>query len=208
MDTSVSSETRPARRERSRLLLGTAVVGVTLVGLSSLVTGAFFTDSDSVGANTFTTGTVALGVSPATAAITLTGMAPGDAVTAPITVSNNGSLALRYAVTSTTDGTDNNFLAAQLQMTIKTGVTTCTNAGFSGSGSAVYGPGVLGSTTGTNVVGNPAQGAQAGDRTVAAGGNETLCVQVTLPTSTGNTYQGKTTTATFAFNSEQTANNP
>jgi spore coat-associated protein N len=196
------------RRERRRLLVGLLVVAVALAGLTTVVTGAFFTGTQSVTGNTFSTGTVDVGVSPAATALTFSAMAPGDTVTAPLTVSNTGTLAQRYAVLSTTDATDANFLAAQLQMTIKSGVTTCTTAGFTATGTVLYGPGVLGSTTGTKVIGDAAQGAQTGDRTLAAGSSEVLCAQVTLPTSTGNAYQNATTTATLRFDAEQTTNNP
>ena len=167
-------------------------------------TGAIFTDTQSVGANTFSTGTVIIGSSPTSALVTYSGMAPGDKVTNPITVSNDGSLQLRYAVQSTTT---EDVLAAQLDMTVKTGVTTCTNAGFGTAGSAIYGPGDLGNTTPVNVVGDPTQGAQAGDRSLAAAGSEVLCIQVELPLSATNAAQGVTSTATLDFISEQTANN-
>jgi hypothetical protein len=196
------------RRERRRLLVGLLVVAVALAGLTTVVTGAFFTGTQSVTGNTFSTGTVKIGVSPASAALTVGTMAPGDSVTAPLTVSNTGSLAQRYAVLSTTDATDADFLAAQLQMTVKSGVTTCTTAGFTATGTVVYGPGVLGSTGGTKVIGDAAQGAQAGDRSLAAGASEVLCAQVTLPTATGNAYQNATTTAVLRFDAEQTTNNP
>jgi spore coat-associated protein N len=194
--------------ERRRLILALIVVAVALVGVTSAVTGAFFTDTKSITANTFTTGTVKLGVGPTSAAITFANMAPGDTVTSPITVSNTGSLSERYAVLSTSDVTDANFLAAQLQMTIKSGVTTCTTGGFTATGAVIYNAGVLGSTAGSKVIGDAAQGAQAGDRVLASGTSETLCVQVTLPMATGNAYQGATTTDTLKFDSEQTANNP
>jgi hypothetical protein len=196
------------RRERRRLLVGLLVVAVALAGLTTVVTGAFFTGTQSVTGNTFSTGTVKLGVSPSSAALTFSTMAPGDSVTAPLTVSNTGTLGQRYAVLSTTDATDADFLAAQLQMTIKSGVTTCTTAGFAATGSVLFGPGVLGSTTGTKVIGDAAQGAQAGDRSLAAGASEVLCAQVTLPTATGNAYQNAATTATLRFDAEQTTNNP
>ena len=196
------------RPERVRLVTGLFIVALCVLGTTSVVTGAFFTDTQSITGNTFTTGTVKLGTSPTTAALTLSGMAPGDVVTAPITVSNSGTLSERYSVLSTTDATDANFLAAQLQLTIKTGVTTCTTAGFGATGTSVYGAGVLGSTAGTKAIGDAAQGAQAGDRTLAAAASEVLCAQVTLPAATGNPYQNKTTTATLRFDSEQTTNNP
>jgi spore coat-associated protein N len=200
--------TTPPNGDRRRLILSVVSLGIALGGFATVFTGAYFTDAKTIPSNVFTTGTVILGVTPASAALTLPNMAPGDTVTAPLTVSNTGTLAERYSVLSTSDATDANFLAAALQMQIKTGVTTCTTAGFAATGTSVYGPGVLGSTTGTKVLGDAAQGNQAGDRSLSATTNEVLCAQVTLPAATGNTYQNKTTTATLLFNSEQTANNP
>ena len=188
----------------NKLLLfgvGFAVVGGVL-GSRGL---AVFTSTANVGSNTFTTGTVSLTTSPTTALVTFSNMAPGDVVTAPITVTNAGSLALRYALTSTTT---ENVLATQLALTIKSGVTTCTNAGFSASGTVAYGAGALGNTTAVNAIGDPAQGAQTGDRTLAAAANEVLCFNVSLPLASGNTFQGLTSTATFSFQGEQTTNNP
>lgn len=189
----------------ARKLLATVAVLAAFAALLSLSVLALFTDTASVPANTFSTGTVDISTSPASALVTFNNMAPGDQVTNPITVSNAGTLELRYAVTSTTTEAT---LAAQLDLTIKSGVTTCTNAGFGVDGTVLYGPADLGSTAGINVIGNPAQGAQAGDRTLAASANEVLCFNVSLPSSTGNAFQGLTTTATFAFQAEQTKNNP
>ena len=183
------------------VLLGIGLLS-SAAGLASL---AVFTSTASVGGNTFTTGTVTISTAPASALVTLSNMAPGDQVTNPITVTNAGSLALRYAITSTTT---ENVLAGQLSLTVKSGVTTCTNAGFGSSGTVIYGAGVLGNTTAVNLVGNPAQGAQAGDRTLAASANEVLCFNVSLPLATGNGFQNLTSTATFAFQAEQTTNNP
>lgn len=188
---------------RRTILIGLLAIGVLVVAIG-LGTGAIFSDTQEVDANTFSTGTVDISTNPTTALVTFSDMAPGDQATNPITVTNSGSLELRYAVTSTTT---EDTLAAQLDLTIKSGVTTCTNAGFSVDGTVIYTTGDLGSTTGVNVIGDPTQGAQAGDRTSAASGSETLCFNVSLPSSTGNSFQGLTTTATFNFQAEQTANN-
>ena len=107
---------------------------------------------------------------------------------------------------STTDARDANFLAAQLDLTIKTGVRTCDNTGFALTGTAVYGAAALGSVAGAKVIGDSATGAQAGDRTLAAKGSEVLCAQILLPLNTGSTYQARTTTATLHFNAEQIIN--
>ena len=185
------------------IFMGLLAIGVLVVGVG-VGTGAIFTDSQSVDANTFSTGTVDIATSPTTALVTFSDMAPGDQVTNPITVTNSGSLELRYAVTSTTD---EDTLAAQLDLTIKSGVTTCTNAGFGTDGTVIYGPDDLGSTAGINVIGNPLQGDQGADRTLAASGNEVLCFNVSLPLDTGDAFQNTTTTATFNFQAEQTKNN-
>jgi len=56
--------------------------------------------------------------------------------------------------------------------------------------------------------GDPAQGAQAGDRVLAAGADEVLCFRIALPIGSGNAFQDAATSATFTFSAEQTANNP
>src|SRR3990172_4997001 len=187
----------------NRILGAAAVIGLVgaFFGSGGL---AVFTDTQSVGSNTFTTGTVDISSSPTTALVTFSAMAPGDQVTAPITVNNAGTMQFRYAVTSTTT---ENVLAAELDMTIKSGVTTCTTGGFSADGTVVYATGDLGSTAGVNVIGNPAQGTHAGDRVLAASASEILCFNVSLPLGATNASQGLTSTATLAFAAEQTANN-
>jgi spore coat-associated protein N len=205
MESHVKSADRGrSREERNRMAKAATVFALALLTGIVLVTGAIFTSTASIGANTFTTGTVTLTTSPTTALVTFTGMAPGDQVTAPVAVNNTGSLQLRYAVTSTTT---ENVLASQLQLTVKSGVTTCTNAAYAASGTVLYNALVLGNTTAVNVVGDPTQGAQAGDRTLNAGASENLCFHVSLPLASGNAFQNLTTTATFAFIGEQTANN-
>ncbi|CAG0969385.1 spore coat-associated protein N [Anaerolineae bacterium] len=181
----------------------TLLVVAGILATFGLLASAYFTAQATVSNNTFTTGTLNLTVAPTTAALTFSNMAPGDAVTAPITVTNSGSLALRYAMTNSSTNTDNKNLAAQMTLAIKSGVTACTNSGFAASGTSVYG-GSLGSAS----FGDPATGSQVGDRTLAALANEALCFQATLPSNSGNAYQGATTTTTFTFDAEQTANNP
>ena len=191
----------------SRILLVLLFVGVVAASLG-VASNAIWTDSQDVDANVFSTGTIDISTNPTTALVTFSGMAPGDEVTNDITVTNAGSLQLRYAVTSTTT---ENTLAAQLDLTIwdeaeeGDGGTDCNSTP---PANKLYGPGNLGSTTpGTNVVGDPTQGGDTGDRTLAASADEVLCFNVELPTSTGDAFQGLNTTATFVFAAEQTANN-
>jgi spore coat-associated protein N len=195
------------RRRRRRLIAAIAVAGLSLVTLGTLTTGALFTDSQDLGANSFTTGTLVLGLTPTTALFSVANMAPGDTVSKPLTVTDAGTLGLRYAVTGSATNPDGKALNAQLQFTVYSAVSAanCT-AGAFGGGTVLYGPAALGASS--PVFGNPAQGNQPGDRTLAAAASEPLCFVATLPLSTDNTFQAATTTVSFTFDAEQTKNNP
>jgi hypothetical protein len=191
-------------RNRRRFRNSMVILLISAGSVGTLLASAVFTDTQSIGGNTFSTGTIDISSSPTTALATYSAMAPGDKVTSPITITNNGSLQLRYAVTSTTT---ENVLASQLDLVVKSGVTTCSNAGFGADGTVLYAAGDLGATGTTALIGDASQGAQAGDRTLDAGAHEVLCFQVSLPTGSSNSFQGLSDTATFAFLAEQTANN-
>lgn len=197
-----TSHLQKNRSNPVKALLSVAVVlvGLAMIAVTSL---ALFTDSATVPANAFNTGTIDINTAPTTAVVTMSGMTPGDQVTAPLTVSNDGSLDLRYAVTSTTT---EDVLAAELVFTVKVGVVSCTDANWQATGTTLY-AGVLGSSGGTAVFGNPATGAQAGDRTLSTGASETLCLNVSLPVGT-TSGAGLSTTATLTFQAEQIDNNP
>ena len=205
--TATTTTTVPTERRRggngNRILASIAILAVagSIFAFGSL---ALFSDQETVTGNAFSTGTIDLVATPATAVVTASDMAPGDQVTAALDVANSGTLEFRYSASSTTT---EDTLASQLVLTVKSGVTTCDDANWSADGSVLY-SGALGSTGGTAVLGDPTQGAQAGDRVLAAGANEALCFNVTLPLATGNSAQGTSTTATFTFDAEQTANNP
>ncbi|MDG0868146.1 TasA family protein [Candidatus Lucifugimonas marina] len=187
-----------------KVMMTAAMMGAAVLSMTAGVTGAVFTSSSSVGSNNFTTGSVDISALPASSVFSVGAMAPGDVVTASIDVTNSGTLQQRYSVTSTsTEDT----LAAQLDLAVKTGVSSCDNSGFGVDGTFLYGPADSGSTTTTNVVGDPTQGGDAGDRTLAATASEVLCFQISLPASTSAAFQGTSTALTFDFQAEQTANN-
>lgn len=202
----------PARRRvtASILVLLLAVASLA-VGLS----GAIFTDSQSVGGNTFTTGTIDISASPSSAILTASNMAPGDRSTGSVTVTNNGSLELRYAVQRSATNTDSKALRDVLRLRIGLRVGgSCDFPYYNADGTTttlsddtqLY-EGLGFPASATNTVGDTTQGNQTGDRTLSASASEVLCMSVGLPTSAGNSVQNATTTATFDFVAEQTANN-
>jgi predicted ribosomally synthesized peptide with SipW-like signal peptide len=204
MNDNMQSVKEEVHHKRGTKILATIAILLVAGTVFSVASLALFTDQETVAGNAFSTGTVDLLATPATAVVTAAAMAPGDQVTAPLDIANSGTLELRYSAVSATTLDP---LAAQLVLTVKTGVTSCDDANWAATGIAIYN-GILGSTATIPLFGSSAQGTQAGDRVLAAGASEVICVNVTLPLATGNATQGLTTTATFTFDAEQTSNNP
>jgi hypothetical protein len=198
-----NTPTKRQHRRRRRGLLALLIAGAAIISVTgSIISLAIFTDTQQVTGNTFTTGTIDISVAPATALLSATTMMPGDTVNGSAVVTNAGTAQLRYSITGIATDADGKHLYQVLTITIRTLGTNC--ATFDGT--QLF-SGTVGIAT-TNLVGDPTQGGQVGDRTLNASANETLCFRATLPLGTGNGYQGATTTMTFTFDAEQTANNP
>ncbi|WP_323794305.1 TasA family protein, partial [Nocardioides sp.] len=192
----------PHRFRTKRLYVSLLAVGV-MGGAPWAFTHAIFTDEES-NASVLATGTLDISDSPQDAVITTLNMAPGDITTAPLTIANDGSLDLRYAMTTDVAGTseDAGLLSTTMKLRVREDVADCTDGGFGATGSNVY-AGALSDAA----FGDTTQGGQPGDRLLASGSDEVLCLQVELPVSAGNILQAEDTTATFTFFAEQTANN-
>jgi predicted ribosomally synthesized peptide with SipW-like signal peptide len=172
---------------------------LTLVSLGATASSlALFTSQTTNTGNTFTAGTIVLGTSPATALLTASALMPGDTINGTLVVSNTGTGALRYAMTSSSTNADSKNLRDQITLDVKTLGTNC--ATFDGTS-------LYSGSLNSSAFGNPAPGADTGDRALAAAASESLCFRATLPLATGNAYQGAATTTTFTFDAEQTANN-
>ena len=204
----MDQETVHDRRRRRRRLLALVVGALAVVSLGTAqLSLAVFTDQETV-PGTFSTGSVMLDdVKIDALTLTTAGMVPGDTVTDDVVVENDGSVQLRYALSTTSTNPDTKALRDVLTLTVKqidatTPGTPCDDF----DGTSVLAATVLGASGAG--FGSPAVGAQAGDRVLAAAANETLCFRVTLPSGTGNAYQAATTTTTFTFDAEQTSNNP
>jgi predicted ribosomally synthesized peptide with SipW-like signal peptide len=191
LDTALIERRRRRRRRGLVVLLLTFALTSLGAGLFSL---ALFTDTDASD-GTFTAGTIDINTTPVTL-FTVNSVMPGDTGSATLTVRNDGTAQLRYMMDSTATNTDGLGLRSVLNLTITAG--TCP-----GAGAPLYASTLQGAT-----FGNIAAGNQAGDRTLNAGATEDLCFAWDLPGTTGNAYQGATTTSTFTFRAEQTANNP
>lgn len=179
------------RSGRVRAVLGLGVVAV--LGFTGN-TFAFWTDSVSVAGTTFTAGTIDLKVndSDAPAAVTtltITNMVPGNTVAGLLTVKNAGTAPLKYSVATTATNPDSKALRDQLAIKL-----TSANAVTGTSPAATCGGTTYFSATTLNT------SLSGSNRLLAAaGGNETLCVQVSLSASAPTTVQGGTSVVQLVF---------
>jgi hypothetical protein len=130
--------------------------------------------------------------------IQVTGMLPGDEHHGALAVANVGADTLRYAMVSSSD-TDRHGLAAVLRATIRA----------EGSGCAAFNGALLfdGPLVGSGF-GDPTSGQQLGDRLLAAGLREHICVRVRLPIDAGNRFQRSATSMSFTVIAEHAAGTP
>jgi predicted ribosomally synthesized peptide with SipW-like signal peptide len=177
---------------RTRLILaGTALLGLVWAG-----TFAAFSDSGE-SESTFTAGTLDLLVGGdaddayAFTTIQMNNIEPGDVKYAPLTLSNPGTLPLRYSMSTSATNPDNKNLAGAL--TLEARVVADQDACDSG------GTGFNASQT-VAITSGPLSSAAISSRTLSAGGgSEVLCFKVALPSDAVNELQGATTVATFSF---------
>ena len=197
-------------KRKSTLLILVAALAVASIGIGA-VSLAVFTDTETVDA-TFTSGTITLDAAKVGALSLSLGdtWVPGDFVTGSVDVENDGTNPLRYSLsTTTTDGNSPNGepLSSALVIEVRpvdatTPVTKCNE--FDGV-PVLQAAEVLGAS---NVMfGSVSPTVGTGDVTVAPGATHVLCIRVSLPIATDDTFQGATSVTTFTFNAEQTQNN-
>jgi spore coat-associated protein N len=157
-----------------RRTLGALAVVLAAVGIT-VGSGASFTASAANPGNAFSTGTLVIANSPSTALLSVTGMKPGDTSSSTVDITNTGSLAL----------------LGQMQLTVlDCGAWTTTAPGCTTGTTSVYSGTVSGLTNST--LGNYAGGIKHRYKFTA-----------TLPSSTDDTYQGKTAQVDFAWSATQ-----
>jgi predicted ribosomally synthesized peptide with SipW-like signal peptide len=196
-------------KRRSVLLALGAVITVASIGIGA-VSMAVFTDTETVDA-TFTSGTIILDATKVDALDLALGdnWVPGDSVTGSVDVENDGTNPLRYSLNTTSTsvaGANGGVLNTALLVEVKTidattPVTKCNEF----DGTSLQASEALGAS---NIMfGSVSPTVGTGDRSVLAGATDVLCIRVSLPIATGDTFQGATAVTTFTFNAEQTENN-
>jgi predicted ribosomally synthesized peptide with SipW-like signal peptide len=91
---------------KTKMFMSMLVIALAaaLVGGATM---AWFTDTATNEANTFTAGNLDVAAGPQTYTVAINNMAPGDTINGSFTVTNTGTLNLKYKVTANTDGATN-----------------------------------------------------------------------------------------------------
>jgi len=229
---------RTALGSQNRLMVG--LVGLTVLGVaSSAYTLAVFTDQDATGADTIDAGRIQLDATKVAAFdISASNMVPGDEYYAGVVIEHlnetdaaltNGfaesdlRYSVDYAITNSVDGVDPDGAAGGkledvVTWEVKTmsAATACNDTNW-GAATAVIGADEVSARDGAgNFIGDKAQGADAGDRTLADGASEKLCFHVVFPDNSAgsydpqsqdNTYQGAKFDVELTVSAEQVRNN-
>ncbi|MCX6022681.1 MAG: SipW-dependent-type signal peptide-containing protein [Chloroflexi bacterium] len=213
-----------------RVLLALTLSTGLLTTQAGRGTLAYFTSSASSSDNQIIAGTLLVSVADADQAPTgsvsqsLYGVnfAPGSTLPGFLDVWNQGSLELRYSMT-TQDLTNAGFPAnvalddnlhvavGALPILVPTDPMPVCGPTY-GFGQQEVIPPSANMLLKNLVIGNPAQGGQPGDRTILPTLGERLCIYASLPLGDGsgvdNLMQAGATTFTFTVNAEQVINNP
>lgn len=211
-----------------RLGATAAIFALAGLGVSSLTTNALFTDRETTSGDLLT-GTVDLSLGGFSFTMPEGGLAPGSVVAQPVTVTNTGSLALRYAVSflaTASAGPDaanptNNADAGtpatgDLRTALRLDVFhVAAPEGCTADAALPADEGAAGTRTGlvvtdyTPILGNPAVGPHAGDSTLNGGGGaaETLCVRLAVDPAANNDFQNTAAHVELRFDAEQVVNN-
>lgn len=167
------------RRTLSALAVVLAAAGITAGS------GANFTSHSANPANAFSTGTLSIGNSQSSAILTASGIKPGQSASGTVDIENTGSLTGAFTLSTSNPSDSSPSILGQLDLRIEDcGAYSGTTAPVCGSGTVIHNGKV-------NAVGSVTLG------NFAASAKHRYKFDVTLPSSTGNTYQGKSGSIEF-----------
>ncbi|MET3963656.1 putative ribosomally synthesized peptide with SipW-like signal peptide [Marmoricola sp. OAE513] len=181
-----------------------ASLGLVL-GAAATGTYAYWSDSAAVAGSTITSGSIDLKVNGtagnrldndnAYTQLSFSNIVPGQSTAGVITVRNNGLSPLTYYAHGAASNADGKGLGAALVVKV-TGAATRT-----ASGSSFTCGGATLANTGTSFSNNLVS--STNPRQLAAGTEETLCIEATLPTGAATSLQNASTNVSFAFTASQ-----
>ena len=187
------------RRVAASLAVLAATAGVAVpavVAFRAVRSGANVSDAESVGLNRLGAATLDIEIGSEAAPMVAENLAPGDVVTGEVEVINAGDLPLRYAVTASSGGGE---LGGWLRFDLWATDVGCVSGP---EADALIDQGIALTEPSVALVGDPATGAQPGDRGLAPATRELLCLRATLPLDAPNTLQGASLTFDLVVDAE------
>ncbi|MFZ5827754.1 MAG: TasA family protein [Bacillota bacterium] len=174
----------------NRILLGVIGFGFSAFLMGS-ATMAWFTSSTTDTGTTFTSGTIAIAAARTVAWTEgYNNMAPGQTVVSELTVSNTGTLTMKYRMFGVVlPGSDAGLASALILKVVDPG-----------NGNATLYEGALNAFVESSAI------VRDGGNILISGASETLRLEVTLPTTAGNNLAGKTVLVNFEFQATQPEN--
>jgi hypothetical protein len=167
-----------------RRTLGALAVVLAAAGIT-VGSGANFTASSANPSNTFTAGTLTIGNSQSSALFSAPNLKPGDSVTGTVDIQNTGTLAGAFTLKTSSPVDSTPSLLGQLDLRVEDcGVYSGSTAPSCGSGTVVHN-GKISALSSVSL------------GSYAAGAKHRYKFDVTLPQSTGNTFQNKTASVSF-----------
>lgn len=198
----MSTTTRSiAAGSTARKVVGSLGILGTAAAVAGLGTFGGFTDSTTPVNTTVTTGTLSINLTgPAVSVpVNVTGFVPGDSITRPVTLVNDGSLPLG-SVHFNSSATTASILTTDVVNGLKLELKSCSVPWTAGAGNTYTCSGTVASLlNGPSVtsvdLANPAS--------LAVGGTDHLAFTVTLPTTADNAFQGKSAALAMTFTATQ-----
>lgn len=165
------------------------IITVAGAGVATAASGALFTDADAATMDV-SSGWVDVAVGGPTV-VALANLKPGDVLYRSVNVANSGSLAFSYSLTATRPTGSGAPLVDALR--VESWKTSTAEA----YASSTYAGGTqIGTDTSLSQL-------SLTGRQLTAGTSETVCLRISLPSSTPNAIAGKTSTVTLTVASEQ-----
>ncbi|HEX2772770.1 MAG TPA: TasA family protein [Micromonosporaceae bacterium] len=207
-----SSGTPLVERSTTRKVVGSLAILGTAAAVAGLGTYGNFTDSTTPMNTTVDTGSLSINLTQPAGAVAIpvstTGFVPGDSMTRAVNLINDGaadlgSVTLTAQVTSvanvlTTDAVNG------LQLSVK-GCSVAWTQGGTPTAPTYACSGTERSVLTTAVANAGSSVPLTSPASLAAGGVDNLIFSISLPTSAGNTFQGKSATLSLTFTGVQRA---
>lgn len=206
VDTPSADTVDPHRRVKTAvitLILVAAVVTPGILAARAAEQGsASFGDNERVGRNSLSAARLDIEIGAQSVPISSSDLAPGDLLTGSIELVNEGTVPLRYSIVAqATGGIQERLLAQSLEWQFfwSPDDRTC-DSGIAEESTTLSGRAV---TDGAAVAGDPATGADPGDRILQPDERDLLCIEMSFALNAPNTVQATRYSQGFTAFGEQ-----